>query len=150
MFVEGRIETTNLQEIAVLQVTFGLDTAEKRRLLDQRTTFQTKCQVASKIKAPVFLATWSKNLYTQPMSALYSDTHPKMEALQIELWRQASATRKMNMLAQLNAAARTLALTGLRSQYPQASEAELRRRLADLLLGEELARKVYGEIYDAK
>ena len=84
------------------------------------------------------------------MSVLYSDTHPKMEALQIQLWRQASPTRKMHMLAQLNASARVLALAGLRSQYPQASEAELRRRLADLLLGEELARKVYGEIRDAK
>jgi hypothetical protein len=84
------------------------------------------------------------------MTALYSDTHPKMEALQIQLWRQASPTRKMNMLAQLNASARLLALTGLRSQFPQASEAELRRKLADLLLGEELARRVYGERYDAK
>ncbi len=80
------------------------------------------------------------------MSVLYSDTHPKMEALQIQLWRQATPTRKMEMLAQLNASARTLALMGLRSRYPQASEAELRRRLADLLLGEELARKVYGDI----
>ena len=84
------------------------------------------------------------------MSVLSSDTHPKMEALQIQLWRQASPTRKMHMLAQLNTAARTLALTGLRSRYPKASEAELKRRLADLLLGEELARKVYGEINDAK
>lgn len=77
------------------------------------------------------------------MSALYSDTHPKMEALQIALWRQASPTRKMQMVAQLNASVRMLALTGLRSRYPNASEAELIRRLADLLLGEELARKVY-------
>ncbi|HRU91619.1 MAG TPA: hypothetical protein P5268_01145 [Candidatus Marinimicrobia bacterium] len=79
------------------------------------------------------------------MTALYSDTHPKMEALQIQLLRQASPTRKMNMLAQLNASARMLAMTGLRSQYPQASEAELHRKLADIILGEELARKVYGE-----
>jgi hypothetical protein len=91
-----------------------------------------------------------EKLYTTLMSALYPDTHPKMEALQIQLWRQASPTRKMHMLAQLNASARTLALMGLRSQYPQATEAELRRRLADLLLGEELARKVYGEISHAK
>ncbi len=47
-------------------------------------------------------------------------------------------------------AARTLALMGLRSRYPHASETELRRRLADLLLGEELARKVYGEMSNAK
>jgi len=73
-----------------------------------------------------------------------------MEALQIQLWRQASPTRKMQMLAQLNVSARTLAIMGLRSRYPQASEAELRRRLADLLLGEELARKVYGEMSDAR
>ena len=84
------------------------------------------------------------------MNVLSSDTHPKMEALQIQFWRQASPTRKMQMLAQLNASARTLALTGLRARYPQASEIELRRRLAGLILGEELARKVYGELDHAK
>jgi hypothetical protein len=84
------------------------------------------------------------------MTGPYSDTHPKMEALQTQLLRQASPTRKMNMLAQLNSSVRMLALTGLRSQYPQASEAELHRKLADLLLGEDLARKVYGEASRAK
>ena len=82
------------------------------------------------------------------MSGLSSDTSPKMEALQIQYLRQASPLRKMEMLAQLNTAAHMLALSGLRSRYPQAGEAELRRRLAGLLLGEELARKVYGEIKD--
>ncbi len=80
------------------------------------------------------------------MTALYDDTHPEMEALQIQLWRQASPTQKMNMLAQLNASARRLALVGLRSRYPQATEEELRRRWADLLLGEDLARKLYDDI----
>jgi len=84
------------------------------------------------------------------MSALYSDTHPKMEALQIQLWREASPTRKMEMVAQLNATVQTLALAGLRSRFPNAGETELRRRLADLILGEELARKVYGEIDHAQ
>ncbi len=84
------------------------------------------------------------------MSNLFSDTHPKMEALQIQLWRQSSPTQKMNMLAQLNAAARLLALTGLRSQNPQATEMEIRRKLAVLLLGEELAARVYGEYSNAK
>lgn len=84
------------------------------------------------------------------MSALFPDTHPRMEALQIQLWRQASPTRKMTMLAQLNESTRMLALAGLRTQYPQASESEIRRRLADLLLGEECARKVYGEVSRAE
>ena len=84
------------------------------------------------------------------MGSIFSDTHPKMEALQIQLLRQASPTRKMQMLAQLNRSAHVLALTGLRSQYPHANETELRRRLAGLLLGEELACKVYGELGHAK
>lgn len=57
---------------------------------------------------------------------------------------QASPTKKMNMLAQLNASVRLLALTGLRAKYPNATEEELKRALADLVLGEEQARKVYG------
>lgn len=84
------------------------------------------------------------------MGALFSDTHPKIEALQIELWRTASPTRKMQMLAQLNQSAHLLALAGLRSQFPEASETELRRRLASLLLGEDIACKIYGELPDAK
>jgi predicted component of type VI protein secretion system len=83
------------------------------------------------------------------MSALFSDTHPRMEALQLQLLRQASPARKMEMLGQLNASARLLVLSGLRSRHPQAGEAELHRRLAGVLLGEELASKVYGEIRDA-
>lgn len=73
-----------------------------------------------------------------------------MEALQIQLLRQASPTRKMHMLAQLNKSARLLALTGLHSKYPQASESELHFKLAGLLLGEETAQKVYGRLQYAK
>jgi hypothetical protein len=68
-----------------------------------------------------------------------------MEALQIDLCRQVCPTRKLQMLAQLNASARLLAMAGLRARHLHAGEDELTRRMADLLLGEELARKVYGE-----
>ena len=66
------------------------------------------------------------------MSAYYSDTHPKMEALQIRLLREAPPWRKMEMLAGLNASTKALVLSGLRQRHPQASEGELRRRLAGL------------------
>ncbi len=46
MFFAGRIETTDLQEIIDLPDTFGLDTAGKRRLLDQRIALVTNCRVA--------------------------------------------------------------------------------------------------------
>jgi len=73
-----------------------------------------------------------------------------MEALQIQLWRQASPTRKMKMPVQLNKSAQILALAGLRMRTPQVSEAEIHCRLAGLSLGEESARKVYGENNHAK
>jgi hypothetical protein len=83
------------------------------------------------------------------MSVSHSDTHPKMEAMQIQLLRQVTPHQKLKMLSELNATARLLALSGLRLCYPQAGEAEIYRRLASLLLGEELARKVYGDLNDA-
>jgi hypothetical protein len=79
------------------------------------------------------------------MSGYYSDTHPKMEELQVKLLREVPAYRKMEMLISLNASAQELALAGLRRRFPNASQNELRRRLADILLGRDLARKVYGE-----
>lgn len=86
--------------------------------------------------------------YTKIMSALFSDTHPKMEALQIQLLRQANPSRKLEMLSELNSSVRVLALIGLHSRYPEADEAEIQRRLAGLLLGEELAYKIYGDFID--
>ncbi|MDZ4159396.1 MAG: hypothetical protein U1B80_06360 [Anaerolineaceae bacterium] len=83
------------------------------------------------------------------MSVLQPDTQPEMEALQIELLRAAPTWRKLEMLAQLNAAARIFALAGLRQRHPRADEEELKRRLAGLLLGEDLAHKVYGELRNA-
>lgn len=53
------------------------------------------------------------------------------------------------MLAQLDATTQLLALSGLRQLYLDASEVQLRRRLASLLLGEEKAGEVYGELEDA-
>lgn len=78
------------------------------------------------------------------MTALYPDTNAKAERIQIELLRRAPVWRKVQMVVQLNETVRTLALTGLRQRHPDASPQELRRLLADLILGEPLAEKVYG------
>ena len=78
------------------------------------------------------------------MGSYFTDTRPEAEAVLIQLTRQAPPWRKFQMMGQLNKTARTLMLTGLRDRYPQASETELRRRLADLILGVELAKAVYG------
>ena len=80
------------------------------------------------------------------MAILFSDTQPEIEVLQLELLRITPAWKKLAILAQLNETGRILALSGLRQRYPQASQAELHRRLAGLLLGEDLASTVYGEL----
>jgi hypothetical protein len=87
----------------------------------------------------------SVTLVLNNMSKYYSDTHPKMEELLVRLLRQVPPWRKMEMLVSLNSAARELAMAGLRKRYPNDDLDGIRRRLADLLLGEELAKKVYGK-----
>ena len=79
------------------------------------------------------------------MSTLSEDTRPDAERVQIELLRQAPGWRKLHMVGEMNPTVRTLALSGLRQRFPSATPGELRRRLADLLLGEELAARVYGK-----
>lgn len=82
------------------------------------------------------------------MNPLFEDTDPRVEEQLVQMLRQTPPWRKMQMVAELNATVKLMLLTGLRQRYPNASEAELRRRLAGLLLGEELASKVYGELTD--
>lgn len=62
----------------------------------------------------------------------------------MDLLRQAPPWRKLEMVAQLNQTVRVLMLEGLRLRYPRASSAQLNRHLADLILGPELAARVYG------
>ena len=77
---------------------------------------------------------------------LFPDTRPEAEAVLIGLLRQAPPWRKLHMVGQLNQTVRTLALSGLRARHPDAPPQELRRRLADLLLGPDLAARVYGPL----
>ena len=60
--------------------------------------------------------------------------------------RAAPPWRKAEMLGQMYATVKELAYQGLRRRHPDASEAELRCRLADVLLGEDLAQQVYGPL----
>jgi hypothetical protein len=80
------------------------------------------------------------------LMALFSDTRPEAERVLLELLRQAPPYRKLEMVAQMNETVRALALSGLQERYPQATPEELRRRLADVLLGPALAEKVYGPL----
>jgi hypothetical protein len=80
------------------------------------------------------------------MTALSPDTHPEIERLQIERLRQMPAWRKVALMAEMSQTVRTLALAGLRQRHPDDTPAQRWRRLADLLLGPELAAKVYAPL----
>jgi hypothetical protein len=84
------------------------------------------------------------------MTALYSDTHPKMEALQIQFIRRMPAWKKFSIVDDLNATVKTLAISGIKQRHPEATPEQIHRMLAELMLGAELARKVYGESRDAR
>ncbi len=82
------------------------------------------------------------------MKEINSDTRAEITAQQRTLLRQTGSVRKLAILGQINQTVKTLALSGLRSRYPDDSPETLRRRLADLILGTDLARRVYGPFTD--
>lgn len=78
------------------------------------------------------------------MTSLSRDTSPEIERFQIARVRQMPSWRKMELVSDMNETLRMLALAGLRRRHPSDTRAQRRRRLADLLLGPELAVRVYG------
>lgn len=80
------------------------------------------------------------------MRTLVDDTTPEAERVLIRLLREATPARKLEMVLSANRTARMLAMAGLRERFPADSAAKLRRRLADLWLGPELAAKAYGPL----
>jgi len=74
------------------------------------------------------------------------DTSLETERVLLSLLRSADPARKFRMIVSANTASRELALCGLRMRHPQDTPAQLRRRLADLWLGSELAAKAYSSL----
>ena len=73
-----------------------------------------------------------------------SDTHPEAEKRLIEGYRAMTPAQKMRSLGAMYRAARRLALVDIRRRHPEASEREVRMRLAARFLEPELMRRVYG------
>jgi hypothetical protein len=82
------------------------------------------------------------------MSVLFPDTRPEAEAVLIDLLRKAPPWRKLEMVAQMNEAVKSMMFSGLKRRYPKDPPALLHRRMADLLLGPELASRVYGPLIE--
>jgi len=65
------------------------------------------------------------------------------EAERLKRLRQAGPLRRLQMALDASRAIRELAWNGLRQRHPQADEAELRRRFAELTLGESAALRMF-------
>jgi hypothetical protein len=77
-----------------------------------------------------------------------SDTSAEAERVVIRLARSMSPARELAIAAALTRSVRRLAEAGVRSRHPGASEDEIRRRLAALLLPADFAREIYGAVGD--
>jgi|SRR5271169_6495161 len=78
------------------------------------------------------------------MDINFSETYPKLDAEQLEVMRSMSAGEKLQVLNDLIEHTRQSILARLRDQYPLEQPDRIRRRLSTVLLGTELATKVYG------
>lgn len=78
------------------------------------------------------------------MSVAPNDTSADIENLRIDRLRQMPPWRKLELMGEMGQAVRTLALAGLRQRHPDDTAARRKRRLADLVLGQDLAARVYG------
>lgn len=78
------------------------------------------------------------------MGRLTRDTDERAEEAQIAVLRALPAWRKLELLCDACDTNRALMLAGLRSRFSELSEAELHRKLMDLLFGKDMAEKIWG------
>lgn len=77
------------------------------------------------------------------------DTSPEAETVLLDLLRKMTPNRKWNLISALNRTSRNLAISGIKHRFPQADEKEVTRRFAEINLGSDLAREVYGPISES-
>jgi len=64
----------------------------------------------------------------------------------LDLVRRATPGERLTRALELSETVRGFAEAGMRARHPQADDREIFLRMARLYLGDELARKVYGEL----
>jgi len=79
--------------------------------------------------------------------SMHADTSPSIEKIQFEFFREAPASRKLDMAGEMWKAMLLFVRSDLESLHPDASADEIRRLMADRILGPELAAKAYGPLF---
>jgi len=82
----------------------------------------------------------------QPPISGVNDTSVEAAEIQSRLLGAMPPSRKISLVEDANRMARRLALAGIKLRFPAASTEQSVRLLMDLILGDELAAKVYGPL----
>ncbi len=81
---------------------------------------------------------------------LSSDTTAEVEEVFFELLRKKSPAQKLQMVSQMNATVRTLALSGLRERYPDELDSQLNIRLVEMLYGAAAAQEIAARLKNSQ
>lgn len=71
------------------------------------------------------------------------DTSPDAHAVQHDIYGRMGGAGRVATAFRLSAAARAMTLAGIQSRHPEYTDDEVRRALARLTLGDDLARRVW-------
>ena len=72
------------------------------------------------------------------------DTHPDIEAMLVDRWRSETLGQKLRRVDDLTKTGEILSRTGIRRQFPEASEEEVRLRVIARRLNKDEMLRVYG------
>jgi hypothetical protein len=64
------------------------------------------------------------------------DTTPRAAAIQVDLYRRATASRRAQVAVELSEAAQLTAIDGIRRRHPEYSETQVQRAYLRLVYGE--------------
>jgi hypothetical protein len=78
------------------------------------------------------------------MKPLFEDTHPKIEKMLIEACRKRTPDERLMRVCQLNAALEQLARADVMQKHPNATEREVRLRIASRRISADLMLKAFG------
>jgi hypothetical protein len=79
---------------------------------------------------------------------VYEDTPPEQLRRYHDKLRALSASARMEVVVALSRAVRELAEAGIRQRHPEASDHEVRMRLAVRLYGRQTAERLFGRVPD--
>jgi hypothetical protein len=81
-------------------------------------------------------------------AVLSADTTFDVEQRQVQAWRRLTPTERLQLVSHATRAVVDLALAGIRTRYPQASDRECFLRLAGIRIGVEATRRLYPDAAD--